>query len=84
VAQALAPAITDQSVFCHESGEPGHARVLAHLGVTPLLSLGLRLGEGTGCAVAYPILASAVAFVNDMASFAAAGVSTGAPEAAAP
>ena len=77
------PAIMDNAIFCHESGEPGHARVLRYLGVTPLLSLGMRLGEGTGCAVAYPVIASAVAFVNEMASFSDAGVSTGEPEAAA-
>jgi len=76
------PAIIDNSIFCHESGEPGHARVLRYLNATPLLSLGMRLGEGTGCAVAYPVIASAVAFVNEMASFSDAGVSTGEPESA--
>jgi len=75
--------IMDNAVFCHQSGEPGHARVLAFLGARPLVSLGMRLGEGSGCAVAYPIIASAVAFVNEMASFTEAGVSTGTPEAEA-
>ncbi len=82
-ARAINPAVMDSAIFCHESGEPGHARVLAHLGVTPLVRLGMRLGEGTGCAVAYPVIASAVAFINQMASFADAGVSTGEPEATA-
>ena len=77
------PAIMNSAVFCHESGEPGHRRALAYLGAEPLLHLGMRLGEGTGCAVAYPVIVSAVNFVNEMASFDDAGVSTGEPEAAA-
>jgi nicotinate-nucleotide--dimethylbenzimidazole phosphoribosyltransferase len=81
VAEALSPGVIGHAVFCHESGEPGHARVLAQLGAQPLLRLGLRLGEGTGCALAYPLVAAAAAFVNEMASFADAGVATGAPEA---
>lgn len=81
VAWSIDPTIKDSAIFCHQSGEPGHARVLAWLGVKPLLNLDMRLGEGTGCAVAYPVIASAVAFVNDMASFDDAGVSTGTPEA---
>lgn len=81
VAWSQRPDIAGSAIFCHESGEPGHARVLDHLGVRPLLSLGLRLGEGTGCAVAYPLIVSAVGFLRDMASFSQAGVSTGQPEA---
>ncbi len=81
-ARAIDPAVLDSAVFCHQSGEPGHARVLDLLGAKPLIRLGMRLGEGSGCAVAYPIIASAAAFVNQMASFADAGVSTGEPEAA--
>jgi nicotinate-nucleotide--dimethylbenzimidazole phosphoribosyltransferase len=75
VAARLAPAILDYCVFAHRSGEPGHTIQLAHLGATPLLDLGLRLGEGTGAALAFPLLATACAFVNEMASFESAGVS---------
>ena len=75
VAQALYPAIMDFVVFCHQSDEQGHAAMLRYLGAKPLLKLGMRLGEGTGCAVAYPIIRSAVAFINEMASFDDAGVS---------
>jgi nicotinate-nucleotide--dimethylbenzimidazole phosphoribosyltransferase len=77
----IEPGILGNAIFCHQSGEPGHARLLAHLGAEPLLNLHMRLGEGTGCAVAYPVIASALAFLNDMASFDEAGVSTGDPEA---
>ena len=62
-------------MFAHESGEPGHARQLAWLGVEPLLSLDMRLGEGTGAALAYPLVQAAVNFLNQMASFESAGVS---------
>lgn len=75
VAAHLQPAIKDYCVFAHESGEPGHARQLAWLGVEPLLSLDMRLGEGTGAALAYPLVRAAVAFLNEMASFESAGIS---------
>lgn len=75
VAQALAPTVRDYCVFCHQSDEAGHRLMLDYLGATPLLKLGMRLGEGSGCALAYPLLQSAVAMLNDMASFASAGVS---------
>lgn len=75
VAARLAPAVLTYCVFCHESGEQGHRLLLAALGGQPLLRLGLRLGEGTGCALAYPLVQAAVSFLNEMASFASAGVS---------
>ncbi|NOT17019.1 MAG: nicotinate-nucleotide--dimethylbenzimidazole phosphoribosyltransferase [Sulfuriferula sp.] len=74
-AAAIQPAMRDYAVFSHCSGEHGHRHLLAHLQARPLLSLGLRLGEGTGAALAYPLLVAAVAFLNEMATFASAGVS---------
>jgi nicotinate-nucleotide--dimethylbenzimidazole phosphoribosyltransferase len=71
----LAPALLDYCVFCHRAAEPGHAAQLQALGVEPLLDLGLRLGEGTGAALAYPLVRAALGFLNDMASFESAGVS---------
>ena len=61
-------------VFAHCSGEQGHQKMLQWLDVKPLLNLGLRLGEGTGAALALPMLQAAVGFYNDMASFADAEV----------
>lgn len=75
VAHALAPAILPYCVFAHRSQEPGHALQLAHLGAEPLLQLDLRLGEGTGAALAWPLVQAAVNFLNEMASFESAGVS---------
>ena len=74
-AAAIAPAIGDYCVFCHRSAEPGHQAQLRALHGEPLLDLGLRLGEGTGAALAWPLVRAAAAFVNEMASFASAGVS---------
>ncbi len=74
-AARLAPALTEYCVFCHRSAEPGHAAQLRGLGAEPLLDLGLRLGEGTGAALAFPLVQSALNFLNEMASFESAGVS---------
>ncbi|MBR7782907.1 nicotinate-nucleotide--dimethylbenzimidazole phosphoribosyltransferase [Undibacterium luofuense] len=75
VAARMAPAILDYCVFAHCSDESGHARMLQALGVKPVLSLGLRLGEGTGAALVLPLVQSAVAFLNEMATFSSAQVS---------
>ena len=72
----LNPAVADYCFFAHASAEPGHAHALRALGVTPLLDLGMRLGEGTGAALALFLLRSAAAVFNDMATFSGAGVST--------
>jgi len=74
-AAGLAPALRDYLVFAHRSAEPGHEAVLDAFGASPLLDLGLRLGEGTGALLAWPILRSAAAMLSDMASFESAGVS---------
>jgi nicotinate-nucleotide--dimethylbenzimidazole phosphoribosyltransferase len=75
VAHALQPLVLQRCVFAHSSGERGHALMLHHMGAAPLLDLGLRLGEGSGAAMAWPLLQSACCVLADMASFAAAGVS---------
>lgn len=74
-ASRIVPEIKQYAVFTHKSDEQGHAEILKFLQVEPLISLGMRLGEGTGVAVAFPILLSAVSFLNQMASFESAGVS---------
>jgi len=75
VAARLQPAVLQRCVFAHSSGEPGHALMLAQLQAEPLLDMGLRLGEGSGAALAWPLLQSACAMLREMASFEAAGVS---------
>jgi nicotinate-nucleotide--dimethylbenzimidazole phosphoribosyltransferase len=75
VAHALQPLVLQRCVFAHRSGERGHEFMLQHLGVQALLDLGLRLGEGSGAALAWPLLQSACTVLRDMASFASAGVS---------
>jgi nicotinate-nucleotide--dimethylbenzimidazole phosphoribosyltransferase len=73
--EAAQPGALDHAVAGHVSAEPGHARLLQHLGKEPLLSLGLRLGEGSGGVLAMGIVRSALACHFGMATFAEAGVS---------
>ncbi len=75
IAYNINPDVIKNAIFCHVSGEKGHRKLLDYLKVEALLNLGLRVGEGTSCAVAYPIIVSAVEFLNNMASFESANVS---------
>lgn len=75
VAAKLQPEILHYCIFTHSSDEAGHQQMLDSLNVTPLLNMGLRLGEGTGAALAYPLVLAAVNFLNKMASFDSANVS---------
>ncbi|HEX5812335.1 MAG TPA: nicotinate-nucleotide--dimethylbenzimidazole phosphoribosyltransferase [Pseudonocardia sp.] len=74
VAAAIAPAAVGYCLAGHVSAEPGHALALAALGITPLLDLGMRLGEGTGALLALPVVAGAARALQDVATFDAAGV----------
>jgi nicotinate-nucleotide--dimethylbenzimidazole phosphoribosyltransferase len=74
VAAAIDPAAVEAMIAGHRSPEPGHSLVLERLGLEPLLDLRLRLGEASGAALALPIVRSAIALLNDMASFDEAGV----------
>lgn len=75
IAHAIAPGVLPYCIFAHRSQEPGHRVQHAHLGAEPLMELDLRLGEGTGAALAWPLVQAAVNFLNQMASFESAGVS---------
>jgi nicotinate-nucleotide--dimethylbenzimidazole phosphoribosyltransferase len=74
-ALALEPGIRPALVFAHRSAEAGHGALLDWLGARPLLELEMRLGEGTGALLAWPLLRAAAAMLRDMASFEGAGVS---------
>lgn len=77
VAQSLAPLSREYMFASHGSVEPGHRIMLEKLGLKPMLQMEMRLGEGTGAALAFPIIESAVRIINEMATFAQAGVTEG-------
>jgi nicotinate-nucleotide--dimethylbenzimidazole phosphoribosyltransferase len=76
VATRLAPAARDRMIAAHRSPEPGHGAILEALSLRPILDLGLRLGEGTGAALALPVINGALALMAEMATFEEAGVSS--------
>ena len=75
VATAFAPGVAPYLIAGHRSSEPGARVGLVHLGVTPILDLGLRLGEGSGAALAVPLVQAAAKILREMATFDSAGVS---------
>lgn len=77
VARAINPDALSAVIFSHQSAENGHARMLARLGAEPLFSLDMRLGEGTGAALAINLLDSSLALYREMATFAEARVASG-------
>jgi nicotinate-nucleotide--dimethylbenzimidazole phosphoribosyltransferase len=76
-ARAICPTVAEYAFFAHASAEPGFAAVMEGVGAAPILNLGMRLGEGTGAAMAVFILRSAANIYNEMATFASAGVNAG-------
>ena len=74
-ASKINPKIIDNTFFSHKSTENGHQLLLDKINATPILDLKMRLGEGTGCALAYPVIQNAVNFMNNMATFNNAKVS---------
>ena len=75
IAAALSPLSRDYMIAAHRSVEPGHQIMQDHLDLQPIFHLDLRLGEGTGSALAMPVVAAATATLNEMATFAEARVS---------
>ncbi len=80
LASRLAPALRDYLFAGHRSQEPGHTRQLEALGLRPILELDMRLGEGTGAVLSFPVLRAAAAVMAGMATFAQAGVSSPSPK----
>ena len=81
-AHAINPRVVDYTFFSHQSQEQGHKKMVDFMGGEPILDLGFRLGEGTGAAVAYPIIKGSVALMNKMTSFDEAAVFNTANEVA--
>lgn len=79
IAHALKPEVSHYLLASHCSAEPGHRVILDRLGLEPYLDLGLRLGEGTGAALAFSLIRAAVAIYSEMATFKSAGVSERTP-----
>jgi nicotinate-nucleotide--dimethylbenzimidazole phosphoribosyltransferase len=77
LAKMMSQRAADYMIIGHRSEEPGHEAAIQLLGKKPLVNLGLRLGEGSGAAVAFPILQSATLMLREMATFTSAGVSNG-------
>ena len=71
----IAPDVREYLFAGHCSEEPGHRHLLKHIGLTPILNLGMRLGEGTGAVLAMPLIESSVRLFTEMATFSSAGVS---------
>lgn len=74
VAHAMYPEVLDYTIFSHQSNEGGHKQMIAHMHGEPILNLDLRLGEGTGAAMAFPIIQGAVEMMNKMTTFTQANV----------
>lgn len=74
-ASKINPKVLEYCLFAHKSNEKAHVKMLEHLNANPILDIGMRLGEATGAMVCYPIVKSAIQFINEMASFQEAGVS---------
>ncbi|RZT95875.1 nicotinate-nucleotide-dimethylbenzimidazole phosphoribosyltransferase [Ancylomarina subtilis] len=82
-ASKINPKVLEYCLYAHKSNEKAHISMLNHLGAEPIMDIGMRLGEGTGAMVCYPLVKSAVQYFNEMASFEEAGVSEAVEEAAA-
>lgn len=76
VASLISPSVNDYIMVTHQSIEPGHNIALSLVGKKPIIDLGLRLGEGTGAAISFPIIQSATLMLKEMATFQSAGIST--------
>ncbi|CAD7776782.1 Nicotinate-nucleotide--dimethylbenzimidazole phosphoribosyltransferase [Candidatus Methanoperedenaceae archaeon GB50] len=75
MAYSLEPKVKDYMIASHCSAEPGHKAVLKYIGLRPILDLGLRLGEGTGAALAMGIVEASIKILTQMATFKDASVS---------